>query len=518
VKQAASQRHSQRQGNSRFVARMIESHSILGLTFAAMIYVVTVTGAFTLFIPEITLWENPAAPTAPAVEPRIFPIALENALRQRHPAADVDNLLAYAPGPFSPTLVVRLNQIDGEGMLRQRNWFADPASGQLIAEVEAPLAHLVEQLHVALHLPPPWGRYLVGLIGVCMLCLLLSGILAHPSIFRDAFKLRLASNPRIAWLDLHNRLSVWGLPFHLVITFTGGFLGIAGLIVGGLALVAYEGDQEQALASLQGPRPVAGQPLQDLPPVARMVREATTAGDPVELLYIEGHDNSGGVTTINVLDHTRLDARKSFMFRNSGELIETRGGVGTPGGIRALAMLQPLHYGTFGGYTVKILYFVMSLALAWIISSGMQVWFARRVLEGRPAGRWQAAWHGTTAGLMLGLSGATLASACGVGGMLLSVCVLLWACTLSIFLCRCQSVDRDFRIVTLVSGLLLLGSVFTRFARHGPDAYAGSVVNVLITLLAASLIVFVWRGHRRQIYTGRSTTPDSRRNSSAGRS
>lgn len=494
MKQVTSQRVGQRLGNSRFVARMIESHSILGLAFAAMIYVVTVTGAFTLFIPEITLWENPTAPTAAVVEPSVYASALNNALSQRDPTARVDNLLAYAPGPFSPTLIVRLNQVDREGTLQQRNWFADPASGELISDAQAPLAHLIEELHVALHLPPPWGRYLVGLIGVCMLCLLLSGILAHPSIFRDAFKLRLASNPRVAWLDLHNRLSVWGLPFHLVITFTGGFLGIAGLIVGGLALVSYEGDQEQALASLQGPQPVAGEPLTRLPPVAQMVSEAMGAGHPVELLYIEDHDNSGGVTTVNVLDDTLLDARRSLMFRNSGEFIESRGGADAPGGIRALAMLQPLHYGSFGGYTVKILYFVMSLALAWIISSGMQVWFARRTLEGRPVKRWRAAWHGMAAGLMFGLSGATLASACGGGGYALPICLLLWSSTLLVFLQRCQTVERDFRIATLLAGLLLSGAVLTHLARHGPDA-AGSVANALIALLAVSLLVFVWRGH-----------------------
>ena len=469
-------------GNSRFVARMIESHSILGLAFAALIYVVSLTGAFTVFAHEIALWENPSAPTAGVVAPEIYHAALENAVAERDRGGEVLNVLTYGPSPFDPALTVRLNENDASGEFQQTNWIADPQTGRLLTEYDAPLSHLIEELHVALHLPAPWGRYLVGLLGVCMFSLVISGILAHPTIFKDAFKLRFDRNKRIAWTDMHNRLSVWGLPFHLVLTFTGGFLGLAGLIVGAVAMIAYEGDQERAIASIQGAQPFEGAALTELPPVAKMVREAREDGRPIELIIVDDPENAGGITTINLLDDTILDSRNSLMFRNTGEFVETYGGVGAPAGIRALAMVQPLHYGTFGGYPVKILYFLMALALTWVTSSGMKIWFARREQQGRPVPKMRAAWQGMTAGLTLGLAGATLTSVAGLGSLALPVCLIAWIAAIGAFLVRPGRIENAYRIVMVVSaGLLGLTVAFA--------AMTGGLANALLAAITASVLV-----------------------------
>src|SRR3546814_13053298 len=76
------------------------------------------------------------------------------------------------------------------------------------------------------------GIFLVGLIGVALLSSLVSGILAHPRIFRDAFHLRLGGSKRLQEADLHNRLGAWALPFHIFISLTGAFLGPTTIIVG----------------------------------------------------------------------------------------------------------------------------------------------------------------------------------------------------------------------------------------------------------------------------------------------
>jgi uncharacterized iron-regulated membrane protein len=483
-------------GNSRFVARMIESHSILGLAFAALIYVVSLTGAFTVFVTEIEVWENAeiAAPAA-SVPPHAYAAALGHALAERDPAGEVVNLLAYGPTPFAPVLAVRLNERDASGAFQQTNWLADPSTGRLLGEVDAPLAHLIEELHVALHLPDPWGRYLVGLLGVCMFSLIISGILAHPTIVRDAFKLRLERNRRIAWTDMHNRLSVWGLPFHLVLTFTGGFLGLAGLIIGAVAMIAYEGDQERAIASIQGPQAIDGAPQSGLPPIAQMVAEVRTDGKPITMIIVNGVGNVGGVTQIAVHDDRVLDANTAQMFRNDGQFLETYGGAHAPGGIRALAMLQPLHFGTFGGYPVKLLYFFMALALTWVTSSGMKIWFARRAQQGRPVPRLEAAWQGMTAGLTLGLAAAAVASVAGAGVWALTICLGLWAMTLAVFLLRRWPLAQVYRVV-VGTAAAALGAAAIGSAARGADSSVALAVATAAGMLAIGLALFALRQPR----------------------
>ena len=136
-----------------------------------------------------------------------------------------------------------------------------------------------------LHLPRTWGMFLVGLTGVALLSSLISGLLAHPRIFKDAFALRWGGSRRLQEADLHNRLSVWGLPFHFVVSLSGALLGLSTLIIGVLALAAYNGNSGAAFATLLGPR--AG-PDETAAPVARRrgddpqgpEREARTPSSP----------------------------------------------------------------------------------------------------------------------------------------------------------------------------------------------------------------------------------------------
>ena len=57
--------------------------------------------------------------------------------------------------------------------------------------------------------------------------LALTGVLAHPRIVRDAFRLRWRQGPHIARVDWHNRLGVWTLPFAIAIALTGAVLGLS---------------------------------------------------------------------------------------------------------------------------------------------------------------------------------------------------------------------------------------------------------------------------------------------------
>jgi len=477
---------------------MIESHSILGLSFAVLIYVVSLTGAFTVFAPEIALWEARGLPTADSAAPAQYEAALAEALAQKRAGHDPQALVAIAPGQFQRALVVRLNERGTNNALAQTNWVADPADGKLVGELHSPLADLIEELHVALHLPAPWGRYLVGLLGVCMFCLMISGILAHPSIFRDAFKLRVDRSRRMAWTDVHNRLSVWGLPFHLVITFTGGFLGIAGLIIGAMAFVAYDGDQEAALRSISGPQPVEGEALTSLPPVAAVLRDAAlrSGGLPLELVVVNDPANSGGTLQVSLLDPGLLDARISYTYRNTGEFLGRSGGEEAPGGIRALAMVQPLHYGTFGGYVMKGIYFLLALALTWMTSSGMQIWFHRRAQQGRPVAGYRAAWEGMTGGLSVGLALACLLAVAGFGNLCLAALLLAWGLTI---VARVAFPSAPYRSLVLVVGSLLAMAFGLRLAsREMVDLFQIQIqiVNGILALLIAGCVFVALKPRR----------------------
>ncbi|WP_162868256.1 PepSY-associated TM helix domain-containing protein, partial [Pseudomonas viridiflava] len=65
------------------------------------------------------------------------------------------------------------------------------------------------------------GMYIVAIAGMFMLVALVSGIIIHRHIFKDFFTLRPDANGQRAWLDALNLFGVVGLPFHLLIAYTG---------------------------------------------------------------------------------------------------------------------------------------------------------------------------------------------------------------------------------------------------------------------------------------------------------
>src|SRR5690606_3649910 len=93
-------------------------------------------------------------------------------------------------------------------------------------------------LHYQLH-AGTFGMYVVGLAGMFMLVALDSGVIIHRRIFQDFFTLRPNANGQRAWLDGHNLFGVIGLPFHLVMAYTGVAIFVASYMPAGVQ-VAYQ--------------------------------------------------------------------------------------------------------------------------------------------------------------------------------------------------------------------------------------------------------------------------------------
>src|SRR3546814_10948130 len=98
-----------------------------------------------------------------------------------------------------------------------------------------------------------------------IVALSLSGVIAHPRIFRDAFRLRARDKEGVGLADWPNRLSVWSLPFALAIALTGAMIGLGTIGAYGLAASFYKGDVEAAYAPIFGGE---GQPAAPPAPLA----------------------------------------------------------------------------------------------------------------------------------------------------------------------------------------------------------------------------------------------------------
>ena len=376
---------------SGFVRSVLAGHSALGLFFAALLYMVCLSGTITVFRAEIQQWEQPGVAAG-----RAAPEAVERAL------GDIYKLKSDQHGEALHSVAVFNNpdreprpiatwSVDG-GEFGAR--YVDLKTGALLEETHTPFAEYLENLHVHLRLPSPWGIYLVGLIGVAMLSLVVSGLLAHPRIFKDAFHLRRGGSMRLQEADLHNRMSVWALPFHLTISFTGAFLGLSFFIVGILAFIAYDGDQEAAVRAILGPQATEDHDPRPLPGGSSMFADAQarTGLSQVNYVLAEHPGTAGQILTVEMNAPRDLSTGEVLYYDAEGTFIEASGSAFGSFGPQTVAAMGPLHFGWFGGLATKLAYLVFGLASTLVASTGVSIWLARRREQGRPTPVWERVW------------------------------------------------------------------------------------------------------------------------------
>lgn len=391
-----------------FVRAMLAGHSALGIAFAALIYIVCLSGTLAVFLHELYRWEQPDAPvvTAP-LSPEAVQTAVESAYTKALAANAAHDIVIMGPSPIHQRVIVNFHDhdtgVDG-------HWLADE-NGRLVVPTHTPWSEFVANLHMQLHLPRTWGLFLVGLTGVALLSSLISGLLSHPRLFKDAFHLRWGGARRLEQADLHNRLGVWGLPFHVVVSTTGALLGLSTLVVGVLALAAYDGDSEKAFADILGPMPTEDEAAAPIPDVAAMIRQVQSERpDAVFTNVLVQHvATAGQVVNVGLRTPGHLATANSYFFDGAGKSLGD-GGLETGSiGKQILGALQPLHFGWFGGFSVKVAYGLLGLAMTIVTSTGITVWLARRRASGRAAPRWEKVWSGVMWGQPLAVVAAALA-------------------------------------------------------------------------------------------------------------
>ncbi|WAC22849.1 PepSY-associated TM helix domain-containing protein [Blastomonas sp. SL216] len=382
------------------VRAVLKGHSSLGLAFAALLYLVCLTGTIAVFANEYQRWENPQAERMETLSAQATQAAYRAALdRAKGP---VEHVFILMPSEDRPWPTLRVDGADGS----QTNWIAD-STGRITGESREGWTKFITRLHINLHLPQSWGIFIVGLTGVALLSSLISGVLAHPRIFRDAFHLRLGGSRRLQEADLHNRIGVWALPFHLTVSLTGALLGLSSIIIGAIGLAVFQGDTAKVYAIFTPPSPPENArpaPPVDVQPLFARVTAQSPEGR-ISYLFVEHPTEMGAAVLFEVADgSSRLADTDSYAFDRQGRLYHAQKAAANNVGEQILGSLGRLHFGWYGGTIIKMAYALLGLGLSYLAAGGVHIWLARRRDKGRPAPGWERLWTATVWGQPLGLA------------------------------------------------------------------------------------------------------------------
>ena len=449
----------------RLVAAMLHSHSVLGLAFSAVLYWVCLSGAVTVFAHDIDRWNETDLP----VYERMAPEAIERASRAAYDRAKAPpRLFLVLPTDTTPHTIV---------LAGGDKWIAD-ADGTLLGPAPEGWGEFITDLHVRLHVPGIWGLSLVGLTGIGMTALIISGLLAHPRIFRDAFRWRLGGNRKVAQADLHNRIAVWGTPLFLALAVTGAFLGLAQLLLMVDAEARHGGDRAAATKPLYGETgPVSGDPA-PLVDLTGPLRQLETMHPDYRPHYAEisAPGTTGQRVHLYAVPPNRLAYSERFDFDADTQFSGVLGMAGGELGRQIFASVYPVHFGTFGGLPVRLLYGLFGVGLSIVCAGGVDIWLTRARISGWPARLWPGVAWGSPA--LLALTAATIASpALFWGGQALLLAVL--------------AVKKEWNPVKIrtvlqaATAFLLIALPVVHAIRHGG---APSLVDAALLALASSIL------------------------------
>ncbi|KMO42478.1 peptidase [Methylobacterium variabile] len=380
-------------------------HTWSGLVVGWVLFAVFVTGTASYYRAEISRWMQPELRREATVTP--------DALAQ---AADlaVAHLQANAAGarmwfvtlPTAERPLVELFWRTRPGT-PPGHVLLDPRTGGP-AELRATKGgDFFYRFHFELHLPPLWGRWIVGICAMIMLVALVSGVITHRRIFSDFFTLRRDKAAQRGWLDAHNVSGVLALPFHLMITYTG-VVTLALMYMPWGVTAAYHGDQQAYFAETgqitQG-RPPAGQPG-TLAPVGPMVREAMARiPEPLErLTIINPRDANATVVAVFEEPHGLSHEHPQVAFAGtSGTVVEVLSG-GLRPAAKTFTTMVGLHEAHFAGPALRVLFFLCGLMGCAMVGSGLVLWCVARLPKaGAPAGLGWRLVHGLNVGAIAGL-------------------------------------------------------------------------------------------------------------------
>ena len=230
---------------------------------------------------------------------------------------------------------------------------------------------------------------MAGLVSIFFLFAIVTGVIVHwRKIVSNFFTFRLKASIKNLWTDGHTALGIIGLPFQFLYAVSGSLYGLTILIFIPSMMVLFDGDQEEMISYIApgfDTVEMANKPLEERQNVNHLVTKAVQQyeGKHIKSVFLNltNFDDENAQLNVNM----DVEADKAFYSNAnikyslaSGEVVsEQKLGDNTYTN-SVILTIHKLHFGQYGGYFLKAIYFLLALITCFVILSGVMIWLEAR--------------------------------------------------------------------------------------------------------------------------------------------
>lgn len=363
------------------------THTVSGIVISVALYVIFFTGAFALFTDEIAQWERGTylrhvSKSTIDYDSLLLTLAKDYELVGR----DVIFRLRHEGEESLVSLLASKDSLASKEAMHNEYFSLNTTTHKRESYAEFySLGEFLYRLHFFSQLPYI-GIYLAGFVSFFFLFAIITGVIVHWKKILSNFY---TFNPKLilkrVWTDAHTALGIIGLPFQLMYAITGAYLGLSILILLP-ANFLYNSDREKLLEDL---RPQ----LKTYPWIAKTEREIPSVND-----FVQANSNRWEHATIDRLtiknyggenmkfqlivrqpetEHFLAEGRITVnAFTNEIEDVKAPQEEIYTENIQH--SVGKLHFGVYGGYPLRAVYFILALITCFVIITGVLIWLEAR--------------------------------------------------------------------------------------------------------------------------------------------
>ncbi|WP_417444689.1 PepSY-associated TM helix domain-containing protein [Joostella sp.] len=377
--------------NNRSYNIFFHLHTISGIIISAALFVIFFAGSFSFFRDEIANWQKneEVAAVDKGITINIDTVidSLENTYNLY--GRDLEIAKHYNERRVDINIGATKDTLAAEEDKAGAFFYLDTENFNTYNYIKSyTLGEFLYRLHFFAQIPYPAGYYLSGFVAFFFLFAIITGVLIHwDKIISNFYIFRPRAKLKTIWTDAHTALGVIGLPFQFIYAVTGVFFMLSILMAAPSVLLLYDGDQEQMYQDLEyTDKPVAlnYNKLSSIPSVEKYISNTKEEWKDFNITHI--HVYNYGDEAMQVAIEGELD--KHVEFTGTGKVIY-QASTGAElykkdpysentylDGVKT-AMYR-LHYGDYGGFSLRIISFILGIISCFVIISGVLIWLVAR--------------------------------------------------------------------------------------------------------------------------------------------